>query len=629
MSMRLALLLLLTVPQLLWAQIPIAETQVLQLNGAQVQRGLFDEPKLGKESPKKPFHPTYQKLYRPQEFLIDLKGFYQLDSIEFYDGAGRDSFLIYSGSPAEWNLEAALYTNRYNTWRNAKLKGHSQWLFMRFLGPQAEIGEMRIYGKKTKREELVVKPRKLRSPIRLKDFMGINAFVDDPSDKVEAVAGLVREYHNWDWHYPPEIEAGRVSVEGLRFSPTPAGNWNFDTYYTDLKKRGLKVYPCIQGSPPWLKENFDYKPQHLKYASDDPTAYRLHSLFIWQYAARYGSRTHVPTMLNLAKDQTSRSGLNLIAGIESWNEPDKWWRGREGYFHPFEYAAMLSADYDGHSGQLGRYHGLKQADPNLEFVMGGLAGLDTNYIEAIRIWAMYLRPYGDFPADALNFHHYSNDAGGQDDKAKHAIPPEEDGFRKKLEALVNYRNRKLPEKKIFLSEFGFDTNPKSIQSPAGGDSVQLLELQADYLVRSMLMAHASGIDGAFIYMLRDVNAANPNKYNSSGLTSEKWNKHRPKPSFYKLQNLKLILGDFVFEEQEQGFLENLIIYRYFNPNTKQKAYALWNPQDDQRSHYDRPYFLEENSEPSYYDLNSSEPVAMDSGFTIGSSPLILIYSPKE
>ena len=638
-----SLLFLLLLPFLGFAQsrwLVITEAQVLQLNGKERQYGLFDEgPRLFERNqipslePQKPFHPTYNKLYSPQDFLIPLKGKHRLDSLILFDGAGKDSLLIYSGHPGDWKLLHSIYTNTYKSWRQFNMDVETEFLLLRFLGPQAEIGELFLFGEKLDDPPRPqAKARHLRSPKTLGEFMGVNAFVDDPKTKLAAVAGAVREYHNWDWHYPADLRPGAIDLEGIRFAPSAGGNWNFDAYYQELNNKGISVYPCLQGSPSWMAAKFDHKPQNLKYSADNPLAYRMHSAFVWKYVARYGSRKQLPASLNLAQGQPVKSGLNLIAGLETWNEPDKWWRGREGYFHPFEYAAMLSADFDGHMGALGPNHGSKKADPNLEFILGGLAGLDTNYIEAIRLWSKYQRPKGGFPADALNFHHYSNDAGGQDDRAKHAVSPEDDQLKQRLVALVKYRNRHLPDLKIYLSEFGYDSNPRSIQAPRGDDSLYVLEMQAKYLVRSLLLAQASGIDGAFIYMFRDVNAPNPNKYMSSGLTAEKWNQHRPKPAYYMLKNLKSVLGDFVFEEHEQSYLRKLYILRYRNPNTGQRAYVLWNCDLGSTSTYKKLYFLSEDAPPSSVHclrMNAEESTGeifdLEKGFKVDGSPVILIY----
>ena len=223
-------------------QIRVLETQVLQLNGKVKQTGLFDEFDLlsiekGKVimEAQKPFHPTYNKLYQPQDFLIRLEAFYRIDSLFYFDGAGKDSLLIYSGVPGDWKLEIGLYTNRYKTWRKEVRKIKTSYLLLRFLGPQAEIGELLLFGQKTKNKDAPLRQqRKLRSTPSLGSFMGINAFVDDPIKKLSAIAGMVREYHNWDWHYPNDLQAGGVALEGIRFAPASAGPWDFDRYYEDL-----------------------------------------------------------------------------------------------------------------------------------------------------------------------------------------------------------------------------------------------------------------------------------------------------------------------------------------------------------------------------------------------------------
>lgn len=619
--------------------LPFGEDRFILLNGQEKLKGLFDEGPmllnsnlLPSQKPESRFHSSYQKLYTPQDYLLILDAEFRIDSFYFYDGAGRDSFEIYIGSPGAWQSLAKLYTDSYEKWRKVNCKGSGPLLLLRFKGPQAELGELLLYGEKISSAKQKIRSKKLRSPIRLKEFIGINAFVDDPIEKVASVSSLVREYHNWDWHYPAELSKQELKSPPAHFAPAIAGPWDFDQYYSNMQKAGLKLYPCLQGSPPWLQAQFDYKPIGPGLPADAPTSYALHSAFVYNFVARYGSQKHDLPSLSLAKGQPVRSGLNLIQGIETWNEPDKWWRDRKGYFHPFEYAALLSADYDGHAGALGPHFGAKQADPNLPVIMGGLAGLDTNYIEGIRLWAAYRRPKGDFPADYLNFHHYSNDAGGQDDRAHYGVPPEDDSLRQRLENIVAYRNRVLPQQKIFLSEFGYDSNPKSIQAPAPDDSLAVLEAQANFLVRSILLAHASGIDGAFIYMFRDVNAPNPNKYMSSGLTAEKWNQHRPKPAFYKMRSLMEILGEYVFEAQEQNYLKELYIYRYRHPETGARAYVMWTKSIGRRSSFRELYFLEESGDAEVYRLSedNQSPSAQTlfgdgKPLEVNNSPVIVIF----
>lgn len=68
-------------------------------------------------------------------------------------------------------------------------------------------------------------------------------------------------------------------------------------------------------------------------------------------------------------------------------------------------------------------------------------------------------------------------------------------------------------------------------------------------MRSYLALAAAGVDRAQLYMLRDVNAANTVQYNSSGLTGEKWNQHRPKRAWYYVAALRHILRGTRFESE--------------------------------------------------------------------------------
>ena len=66
-------------------------------------------------------------------------------------------------------------------------------------------------------------------------------------------------------------------------------------------------------------------------------------------------------------------GLNTVKYMECDNERDMWWGGPATVQTAAEYAADMSAFYDGDMGKLGKNVGVKTADPNMIVVMGGLA----------------------------------------------------------------------------------------------------------------------------------------------------------------------------------------------------------------------------------------------------------------
>jgi hypothetical protein len=86
---------------------------------------------------------------------------------------------------------------------------------------------------------------------------------------------------------------------------------------------------------------------------------------------------------------------------------------------------------------------------------------------------------------------------------------------------------------------------------------------------------ASGLDRAHLYMLRDVNAPNPNKYNSSGLRAEKWNKHAPKTSYFALQSFLNLLGDYHFNRELTQSDESVFVYQFDSQEDGSHIWAIW------------------------------------------------------
>jgi hypothetical protein len=283
--------------------------------------------------------------------------------------------------------------------------------------------------------------------------------------------------------------------------------------------------------------------------------------------------------LKLAAGQPRRSGLGLLHYFENWNEEDAWWGGREAYFQPEEFAAMSSADYDGDLGHMGKTFGIKNADPQAKLVMGGLAGLSLDYVKTMKAWADTHRN-GSFPADVINFHHYSNDGGEQQQQGHGGVSPEADTLRERAAVLVDYCYRNLPGKEVWVTEFGYDTNPMSPQrAPVIGHYSQE-EVQGQWLVRSYLALAAAGVDRAAMYMLRDVNASDATQFSSSGLTSSKETGWKPKPSWFYVHTLHDRLAGMRFGGELPSGNTKVKVYRFASVTKPGGAYVLWCPTSD-------------------------------------------------
>lgn len=532
-------------------------------------------------SPVHSWQPGWRPFDYPASAVIDLGAPYHLTSLYLYDGTGTGKLVVSAGTPFAWKPLFADPLTAYNAWVGHPLDVVTRYLQLSFQAPGAAVNEIVLYGTPAGRAHTSPPARQHPPQPPMDQFIGVNGFIDDPPDRL-AAAGFVREYHNWNWDegdlwpFRPELQHGYPGYPHNlnKFNPSYAGGgWRFDDYYRALRQMGITVCPVIQGSASWLSASFGSKPVPPGSSTTDPASYAAHADHMFQYAARYGSRKVPQGLLKLAPDQPRRTGMGLLHYYEDWNEPDNWWEGANAHFAPYEYAAMASADRDGHRGAMGATFGVRNADPAARLVMAGLADPSLDYLRAMSFWAQFHR-HGSFPADVINLHHYSN-AGS--DRPIVGISPEEDGLLQKMAQFVQYRNQHLPEAEVWVTEFGYDTNPASPQrAPSiGGQSPE--EVQGEWIVRSFLALAAAGVDRAAVFMLRDVNSKGTNRFDTCGLTSDQASGYRPKPSWYYVYTLKTTLKGMRFAGEAPSQDARVRIYRFKRIGGPGGAFALWCP----------------------------------------------------
>jgi hypothetical protein len=556
----------------------------------QVQAG---NPKSGTSgAPVTAFSNGYQQvaIYYPLEVIIDLYGTYALTDIYFYDSNNSDSLFISSGSIGAWTPLIQTTTSGYNTWRSFPINKSTRYLQLKFKSPATIITEVVLYGSLTGTAVKPVNP----TPIAMKfplmeNFIGMNSFHDVP-DSLQKVVTQIREYHDWGWDegngtaytgYPNNAYGWNPSwVSGTGWG------WNFDDVYTRSLAHGLVMQPDLKQCAPYMFANDntkgEAKPVRNGKNTELPTSYPEHADYMYQFAARYGKVAKPITTLKLRTDNAPKTGLGLVRYIENWNEQDKNWIDKQSHFSPFEFAAMSSADYDGHLGSMGNTFGMKNADPSIQLVMGGLINIDTLYMKAMIFWAREMRN-GSFPVDILNFHHYSNDGGGQGGTQTKGISPEDDHLKDRMMAMVKFRNKNLPGKEVWLSEFGYDSNPGSIQgSPAIG-AQNPWETQARWLIRSYLAIAASGADRAHMFMSRDVDGSKTGMFSSSGLLTAPQNDgistpYTKKNSWYYVYTLRKRLTGYRFKQEIASGNPNVFIYAFErDAHPDSLVYAVWAP----------------------------------------------------
>ena len=527
--------------------------------------------------PAKAWSPDWPGWHYPASAFLDLGVRCHVSQVYLYGGQALGHVTVASGSPFHWTPLFSGKEPGEDHWQGHLADVSTRYLRITLEDGGSKLPEIVLYGSPQEKARPLPTLHKHVLPT-MDQLIGVNAFIDDPLDKM-AVFGFVREYHDWSWD--------GASQDANQWNPSAAGGggWNFDDYYGKLKAQGATVSPCVQQSVPWLTggdwAKSDDKP--IPAASDpaDPHSYALHAQHLFQLAARYGSAILPDTQLKLASNQPRKSGLGLLRYYENWNEEDKTWKGQAAFFTPYQFAAMCSADYDGDQGRMGGTDGVKNADPRAKLVMGGAAGLSLGYVKAMKAWADANRG-GNFPADVLNFHHYSNDGGEQESLGTVGISPEADRLREKVQALADYRDHNLPSLELWVTEFGYDTSPKSPQrAPAIGPYSQE-EVQGQWLIRSYLALAATGVDRAAAYMLRDVNPNDATQFSTSGLVTQK-GEWKPKPAWFYAATLKTRLTGMRFAGDVSTGRPDVRIYKFRHGADAAGAYVVWCPTSEAKT----------------------------------------------
>jgi hypothetical protein len=421
-------------------------------------------------------------------------------------------------------------------------------------------------------------------------FVGVDGYIDDPAGFLPPL-GNVREYHNWSW----SEGNGSLTYPGYPSNQNSfilfGGFWDFDTYYGGLKEAGVFGYPVFQGGVSWLNDGA-VPPVPASASTTDPASYAAHADEMFQYAARYGSTKVATSLLQLAPGQPVETGMGTLQYIEDWNEEDAWWINPDGspVFSPEAYAAMASADIDGNQGKMAKTLGMKNADPHMKMVMGGLAGHATStttwqdsvvvYLDGVRSWAVTNRG-GDFPADVVNVHYYSfgpSAMGAANPQA--ALSPEADDVTQRMTVVAAYRDEYLPGKELWLTEFGYDTDPQSIlHAPAlGSNSAEVV--QGQWILRYYLAVLAAGFDRAFVFDSRDscsgTDAACATQFDTAGVAGVK-GAETPKASYYFIETFRSRLATYAWVGPETSGNPGVMVYGFKDPSGSKGAYVVWSP----------------------------------------------------
>jgi endoglucanase len=441
----------------------------------------------------------------------------------------------------------------------------------------------------------------VQKKIKLSQEMGVNGFewdVENPDapgqideTRLKGLKNFTGFRHYLDWQKLESTEGGYT------FNPVHSGGWNYDVLYQRLKAENITVLACLKTLPDWLLNTYPGDQRELenvpvRYGKDfsDPNSYVEQGKVAFQFAARYGANSSVPANL-LHVDQSTRwagdgvnevkIGLNLVKYIECDNERDKWWKGRKAYQTGREYAANLSAFYDGNKNTMGAGVGVKNADPSMQVVMGGLASATPDYVRGMIDWCKQYRGYKadgsvNLCWDVINYHLYSNDAStSQGGNSTRGAAPEVSNTAQVAQSFVQMAHQYANDMPVWVTETGYDTNQGSPLKAIAIGNKSVLQTEADWTLRTALLYARWGIDRTFFYMLADDNASSPVQFNSSGLVNAD---RSPKPAADFLRQANQVLGNYTYT----GTLNTDPIVDRYEANGK-IIYALVVPDEKNRT----------------------------------------------
>ncbi len=416
------------------------------------------------------------------------------------------------------------------------------------------------------------------TPTPLKNMFGINSyewnFLENPGspndrkhiyeDNMALIKtfSTMRHYLNWD-----RIESTKGDYT---FNPVFNGDYNFDVIYQRCKQEEITVLIDLKNIPLWMVNTYpasmrDNENAPVPYGEplDKPASYIDQAKAGFQLAARYGYNKNIDRSLikvNTKKRYTDdvpnepNVGMGFVKYIECGNERDRWWGADELHQTPEQYAANMSAFYDGDMGKLGKNAGVKTADPNMQVVMGGLASADVKYLQRMIDWCKQNRGYRkdgsiNLCFDVINYHLYSNDGDVRiHKKATTGIAPEISNAGSIANSFVKLANSLPQHPEVWVTETGYDINQESYQKAEAIGKKSVLENQADWILRSSLLYIRYGVKRLFFYQLFDDHPNGTTQYATSGLAEGI--KRRPAADFI-LQTNKL-MGDYNYQKTISG-----------------------------------------------------------------------------
>ena len=333
------------------------------------------------------------------------------------------------------------------------------------------------------------------------------------------------------------------TAKGFYGQPILQGQKQFlglDDYLSFMKSKDVDVLLCLMQGPGFLNGHEglsnEWPPVRPGADKNDPKSYAEIASIYKAFAVRYGSVKHPPGTYKIDpalprwngdEIQVEKSGLDLVKTVEIGNEVMRWWAPEQA-LSAEQYAAMLLACYDS----------IKAADPNMGVVMGGTTNFELPYLKAMNAW--FVARGRAFPSKAINAHHYQSTGN-----LPGVHPPtwpisggcnwsEDKDFQTASQVVAWAKSIGLP---CYITETGFDTQPGSQMYPHTLNGKTSEQVQADWLVSTVLEYKRIGFERVYLFTMADEPNPNAGTFTSSGLLYGESTGYKEKPAMKAVADL--------------------------------------------------------------------------------------------
>lgn len=357
----------------------------------------------------------------------------------------------------------------------------------------------------------------------MKEFIGLNGHtVQFKPDLYRPVARLVRDYHPVEW------DLGAKTSEPAPF-PFAKNRVDWSQVYGSWKEKGWTTDACLMFETIPLEDWNNLEKEARAYGED--------------FAREFGPDGE----------------RKLVESVEIGNEPGKW--KDADYRRVFR--AMAS--------------GIRAGDPKMKVATCNLTtGPGGAYEKSVACLGGM-----DHLIDVLTVHTYAQLTGWPTWRRSFPEDPALPNYLQDVEDLCAWRDRHLPGKPVWITEFGYDctTQPQEKSGTFSKWEGVSDKQQAQWIVRSLLVFSAMPVERAYIYFFNDDDKAQ--LHAGAGLTRN----FQPKPSFHAVSHLQKTLGDYHFERMVSNEAGKIRIQEYrHGGNPKKIIWAVWSPTGGNASH---------------------------------------------